>query len=613
MKHLPQLIFISLMLLGCCGLPQPPAPIQTPTPASSPTPTATPTAAAASTQTPATRPIYPPRMSEPEKYLGVWAPFTNETSGLLSQSAYLKSMGANTVTIPVQLVYDEGSVEEKSSAGEVEELVFGFRNESLQTVLVLNPAYPEGDFHESDCSSLDEIGAMAVEWAGKAEEMNVEVFVPLNEPQLVCGDNEAVSQWAQSLLPRIKSVYSGRVGFLAQSYGTPEGASVEEYNLSGYDYVVLGGFGGTSDIDENPGLCPAKIDFTLQELDRVYGWQQRIFIAPTTLTDNEYYWWEPIAPSNMPETSPGMDPGFFVVSEQGQASYFNLFFNKTWNTTKGYLVPQTLGFRFLGKPAEAEVEKWFSSGEELAQQGPTEYYGIVCAGTTGGSSQHAAWFRDSSSRAYELMTDKYDYPEENVYYLLFDDSYDEVDYEATSENFQSAFRQVGARADENDFVFVYLVGHGNHGNNHSFYSLVDGDLRDDSLGSLIDGVNSGRVLVVLTPCNSGGFIDDLSSENTVVLTSTRHDEGNSAGFAEAVLRVFENDNDFDGDGLVTAKDAFEYATDNTQKWYENRGYSTVLEHPLLEDNGDGVGHVAPLPNSGDGSIAVETTLDWVSG
>jgi len=107
--------------------------------------------------------------------------------------------------------------------------------------LVLNPAHPDFGINpfSSEASGkplLDKVTPLVLKWAKISEEYGVEMFSPLNEPQLLAYQNEKdVSNWAQEILPKIRKAYHGKIGF--RVHNNPEGFAV--YNLTGYDYIMV--------------------------------------------------------------------------------------------------------------------------------------------------------------------------------------------------------------------------------------------------------------------------------------------------------------------------------------------------------------------------------------
>ena len=112
------------------------------------------------------------------------------------------------------------------------------------------------------------------------------------------------------------------------------------------------------------------------------------------------------------------------------------------------------------------------------------------------------------------------------------------------------------------------------------------DLLDDEMATYLSVINAGRIVVVMLPCFSGGFIWDLSNSNRVILAATV-EEMSSGGnrflrrFNAALHRadiIGDSVNaDNDGNGYISMLEAFNYAAeDDTQ--------------PQYDDNGDGIGH-----------------------
>ena len=187
------------------------------------------------------------------------------------------------------------------------------------------------------------------------------MFCPANEPQLVAYQKEQdISDWAQEILPQLREIYSGKLVFLAQN----SGEGLPGYNLTGYDYVAIGGFGGDSDIDEIPWSTERKIDENLERLKTVYPGQKYLYFGVVAFTGPDYYWWEPVAPANMAENNPGLPADFFIVSDEGQAKFYDMFFDKTWDEVEGYFIGAYKGCEYRDKPAEKVIREWLNAGSD---------------------------------------------------------------------------------------------------------------------------------------------------------------------------------------------------------------------------------------------------------
>ena len=130
---------------------------------------------------------------------------------------------------------------------------------------------------------------------------------------------------------------------------------------------------------------------------------------------------------------------------------------------------------------------------------------------------------------------------------------------------------------------------------------------DDDVADFLDNLEYRYVTVTMTNCFSGGFIDDLSRPNVLIATATV--EGTVAWgttFQKTITNSLTG-------GVSEQEPVFEPANDRVVTYLEayhellNRGWTYGGRH-RLDDNGDEVGHVYPLPNEGDGYMAQE--MSW---
>ncbi|UCG62070.1 MAG: hypothetical protein JSV52_01895 [Candidatus Zixiibacteriota bacterium] len=128
---------------------------------------------------------------------------------------------------------------------------------------------------------------------------------------------------------------------------------------------------------------------------------------------------------------------------------------------------------------------------------------------------------------------------------------------------------------------------------------------DNYWGDFLDALEYRYVTGVYTNCFSGGVIDDMSRANVLVATATT--AGTVAWgstftsyFSQALTGGISN-RDFDPgeDRLVTFLDVYNYL--------DSLDLSNLEGRVRLDDNGDRVGHLFPLPDGGDGALAAELT------
>ncbi len=285
------------------------------------------------------------------KYKGVWLPFYREIAYNANNTGDLVDDGVNIVGIGIELCNDDGSTT-KECYGEdyVKHAINAFHSNGIRTYVVLNPAQPRYERR-----GLDELTPLAFKWARISEGFGVHAFSPSNEPQLVAGEEE-VSEWAQEILPRVREEYEGEVWFHVHS----DAEGFAEYDLGGYDLVAFSGHICTADITDLPSHLRDVFRDKTKSFEEKYPGKSYVFFDAGAFTGPDHYWWEPIAPENVEENTPGMDPYFFTVTEEEQAKCYELMFNETWGNVQGYFLPAYRGFEYRGKPAESVVREWFN-------------------------------------------------------------------------------------------------------------------------------------------------------------------------------------------------------------------------------------------------------------
>ncbi|WP_371802699.1 C13 family peptidase [Candidatus Lokiarchaeum ossiferum] len=163
------------------------------------------------------------------------------------------------------------------------------------------------------------------------------------------------------------------------------------------------------------------------------------------------------------------------------------------------------------------------------------------------------------------------------------------------------------KVNENKGLGIYLLSHGGYNK----MALPGADLSDTQLDSYLSSLewisDMERSVVIYDACHSGSFIDPLSKEGRIIITSTNIDN-----------RAFENSDDSHGlfsENFWTALsngdllgNCFVYATDCVDLLGINSEQT-----PLIDDNCDEIGHEVnsyfhSLPNGGDGWDALQITL-----
>ena len=243
------------------------------------------------------------------------------------------------------------------------------------------------------------------------------------------------------------------------------------------------------------------------------------------------------------------------------------------------------------------------TGETLVK---SKKYALVISGESN-DAQHYTWFKDSSQQAYKLLI-KNGYKPEDVYYLFEGANEPDVDYESTLKNLETAVLEINKKSTEKDDLVFIFIGHGGFNGQNSSYALADTNIKDDKLAAMFSILKRNKLTIVFSPCNTGGFVNDLSGPNTVFISSTRPEESNRAAFIEPFLSSFDGSGDVNKDGKVSFAEAFNFASKSVKDQYASNHWGTLTEHAQLDDNGDGVSHETPIPNGQDGALAEETFL-----
>jgi len=155
-------------------------------------------------------------------------------------------------------------------------------------------------------------------------------------------------------------------------------------------------------------------------------------------------------------------------------------------------------------------------------------------------------------------------------------------------------------------LYIVMVDHGKNGTFYLDQETITSKELKGYIEKFENGLNENakniKIVTILGFCFSGSFIEDLSGQNRVIITSAAKDEYSFKGpIIESNIR--------DGEYFVTQffkgvlknysiKQAFEKAVNLTEKYlspseitYENNSpyYDQSMQHPLIDDNGDELG------------------------
>jgi hypothetical protein len=138
-------------------------------------------------------------------------------------------------------------------------------------------------------------------------------------------------------------------------------------------------------------------------------------------------------------------------------------------------------------------------------------------------------------------------------------------------------------------LWVVLIGHGTYDGKEAKFNLRGEDFSDTELAAWLRPCV--RPLAVVDGSSaSATFLSRLSGKGRVVITATRTGhEVNYARFGAYLAEAIADPAaDLDKDGQTSLLEAYLAAAHRVEEFYKNEG-RLATEHPLLDDNGDGLG------------------------
>ncbi|MEG0248905.1 MAG: C13 family peptidase, partial [Pseudomonas sp.] len=111
---------------------------------------------------------------------------------------------------------------------------------------------------------------------------------------------------------------------------------------------------------------------------------------------------------------------------------------------------------------------------------------------------------------------------------------------ATRENLRRAVQTLADRTGPEDLVFIYMTSHGSH--EHELVldlpRLQLADLPADALASALAPLKDRDKVIVISACYSGGYIDSLKDQKTLIMTASRADRVSFGCSEEADFTYF---------------------------------------------------------------------------
>ena len=227
-------------------------------------------------------------------------------------------------------------------------------------------------------------------------------------------------------------------------------------------------------------------------------------------------------------------------------------------------------------------------------------YAVIISGGGSMENNHVRYWNDCSF-IYKTLVNDYNYDRSHIYVLmsdgtnpandrkwpngtydsspldLDDDGIPDIQYAATKSNLWLVFNELSNVLTQENDLFIYTTDHGYILNSHSLLNLWGESIYDYEFANLLSNINAHTISVVMGQCNSGGFIDDLSAANRVVMTACTANQSswsmNNLYYDEfvyhwtsAMAKKTPSGNsvnaDANSDGCISMEEAFLYAKNN---------------------------------------------------
>lgn len=238
---------------------------------------------------------------------------------------------------------------------------------------------------------------------------------------------------------------------------------------------------------------------------------------------------------------------------------------------------------------------------------------VLLIGGLGGNADYASTFEQYLHDTRRAFIDQFEVSPANITVLAGSEetSEDFLDGVSTADNIRSQFDRLAAQVDSTDRVFIILFGHGSYDGTEASLNIPRRDLGDSDYARLVSSLTADRIIFVNTAPSSGPFIEALSSPGRIIITATRSGrQRNETIFPRFFIEALSTPAaDIDQDNRLSVVEAFRYAAEMTNQWFEENG-NVQSEHSLLDDTGDGSGTpIYELADAGDGNLSALTYFD----
>lgn len=235
---------------------------------------------------------------------------------------------------------------------------------------------------------------------------------------------------------------------------------------------------------------------------------------------------------------------------------------------------------------------------------PQSYLVIVSG--IGGEPLYSERFKQWSETMLKAAESRLGVPRDHIVYLAEseDAANVRVDGRSLKAELKTALSRLSVSSRPGDVVLLLLIGHGSVRRDEALFNLPGPDVSASELNDMLRPLGGRHLVIVNGAPSSAPFVQALSAPDRVVITATASTaERYHTIFIDHFVAAFTGDGaDLDKNGRVSILEAFEYASREVQRSYDNDG-RLQTEHALLDDNGDGAGSRQIGADATDGALA----------
>ncbi len=308
-------------------------------------------------------PIRIPKSNSVDYMKGVWMPDPRDTFKSYFEMDRMNEDGINTLSIgPIAINHTFSVIQRPFYAAYVKRA----HRKGFVVHMAVNSWGPWTDTKTDHPEMKGFLTKEALYWAKFSEKYSIEYFSPQNEHDVLLG-TKAGEEWAQEVLPQIRSIYKGdvilKVGQIFTDSGTNSDYEiviksfsdevmdmpVKFSNASGYDYLMIDIF--PSDMEDKNNLFLEDLE---NILDLAKEEVEKKDLKGLMIGEFAY-------PLSKPGYSEEIMPGA-IVTEEKQAEYIGDYLSVAMPKVDGiiYCGWSMEGYGFRGYPAEEVIKDNFS-------------------------------------------------------------------------------------------------------------------------------------------------------------------------------------------------------------------------------------------------------------